>query len=221
MYKKIIFFLILIGIFCLVPITVLHNVDLSVALKYHATTTDFLQRLLGLAIFVLLFWQIMIGKYMDKLKKWLGVWIYNFHIWEGIFIYVLVFLHPLMFLLFRHFSGAGTDPVFVYLGFCGYCQTKIDYYYTLGRFAFWLLTIGVFAGLFRASTLFLKKNWKNFRVINYIVFLLAGIHGFLTGTDFSTKPFFYFAILAYLIVIYIIFRKAPNLLSTYNKWLNS
>jgi len=136
-------------------------------------------------------------------------------------IYFLVLMHPLMYLAFRHFAGAGTDPIFVYLGLCLFCQTKLDFYYTLGRIAFWLLTVGIFASLFRASTPFLKKNWKNFNALNYVAFLIAGIHGFLLGTDFMTPPFYYFAIIAYLLVIFTIIHKLPGLLLDYKTWLNS
>jgi predicted ferric reductase len=211
----------LIGTLFLVPLAVLHNIALSVALKYHASETDFLQRLLGLAIYILLFWQIIVVEYMGKFKKWLGGWIGSLQIWEGILIYFLIFLHPLMFLLFRHFSGTGTDPIFVFLDFCGYCQTRTDFYWTLGRLAFWILTAGVVVWLFKSSIPFLKKSWKSFSIVNYFVFLLAGIHGYLSGTDFTTRPFFYFAVVAYIWVFYIVIQKLPSVFSAYKKWLNS
>ena len=221
MYKKILFWLILAGILFLVPITVLHNTPLSIALKYHASTTNFLQRLLGLAIYILLFSQILITEYIEKLKKWLGSSIYNFSIWQGILICILVLIHPLMFLLYRHFNGNGTDPFFIFTDVCGFCQTKMDFYYTLGRFAFWIFSVGIIAWIFKSSIPFLKKDWKSFNVISFVVFLLSGIHGFLTGMDFTTKPFYYFAIISYLVVLYIVVRKLPHLIASYKNWLKS
>jgi predicted ferric reductase len=221
MKNKIIFWAILIVLLGLVPWTVLQNINIAAVLKYPTAMFSLIQRLLGLFAFVLMFWQIMLGTYMGKLTDKLGGWVFNFHVLEGIVIFSLVLLHPLAFLFFRHFSGAGTDPVFVYLGFCLFCQTKLDFYYTLGRIAFWLLTVGVFAGLFRAATPYLRVNWLKFHIITYVVFLISGIHGFLLGTDFLSPPFFYFAIAASLLVLYTIVRKLPNLLVSYKKWLNS
>jgi hypothetical protein len=219
MKGKIIFWAILIGLLSLVPLTILQNIAPPV-LKYPASISNLIQRILGLTIFILMFWQIMLGAYMEKWTEKLGGWVLNFHIREGIIIYSLVILHPLVFVLFRHFSGQGTDPVFVYLGFCVFCQTQLDLYYTLGRTAFWLLTIGVLAGLFRASTPFMRVNWKKFHVVNYAVFLIVGIHGLSLGTDFRSMPFFAFAILAYLLVLFTIIRKIPNVFSTFKNWLN-
>jgi DMSO/TMAO reductase YedYZ heme-binding membrane subunit len=168
-----------------------------------------------------MFWQIMIGAYMEKITKKLGNWVFDFHVREGIIIYSLAVLHPLAFLLVNHFSGAGTDPIGIFLGVCLLCDPKYEYFYTLGRIAFWLLTIGVFAGFYRSATPFMKKNWRKFHVINYAVFLIAGVHGFFVGQDFKSKPFFYFAIIAYLLVIYTIVRKIPSLISSYKKWISS
>jgi hypothetical protein len=97
----------------------------------------------------------------------------------------------------------------------------MDFYYTLVRFAFLIFSVGVTAWIFKSSIPFLKKNWKSFNVISFVVFLLAGIHGFLTGTDFATKPFYYFAIISYLVVLYIIARKLPRLIASYKNWLKS
>lgn len=158
---------------------------------------------------------------MKKLEEKLGEWVFNFHIREGIVIYSLAVLHPLAFLLANHFSGVGTDPVGVFLGVCLFCDPKYEYFYTLGRVAFWLLTIGVFAGLYMSASPFMKRNWKKFHVINYVVFLLAGVHGYFSGPDVASKPFFYFAIIAYVLVIYTIVRKIASLIASYRKWISS
>jgi hypothetical protein len=213
MIKKIIFLLIFILTLCLIPVVILHNVSLPVVLKERSLIINLAQRILGLTIFILLFWQIIIGEFIDKLKNLLGNWIISFHLWEGISIYVLAILHPLMFLLFRHFTGAGTDPVFVFLGYCGYCQTNLDFYYTLGRFAFLFLTVG-------AVVWVLKKNWQKFCALNYVVFLIAGTHGFLLGIDFTTRPFFCFSIVSSIVVLLLIVLHIPKFIASYKKWLN-
>jgi predicted ferric reductase len=161
----------------------------------------------------------MLGAFMERWINKFGGWVFNFHVFNGIVIYTLAILHPLAFLLSRHFIGAGLDPIFVFLGFCFYCQTKLDLYYTLGRIAFWLITIGVLAGFLRKSTPFMRFNWRKFHILNYVAFLIIGVHGYLLGTDFLTQPFFTFSIIAYLLVIYTIVRKLPNLILFCKKWL--
>ena len=189
MKNKILFWVIFVVLLLLIPLTLVADPDIKNVLMYPTHVANLTQRLFGLILFVLLFWQIMLGAYMEKLTDKLGGWIFNFHIGEGVAIYLLALLHPLAFLMFRHFSGTGTDPIFVYLGYCLFCQTALDFYYTIGRIALALLTVGVFVGLYRNSTGYLRRNWRSFHVINYVVFLIVGIHGFLLGTDFTTKPF--------------------------------
>jgi len=221
MKNKIIFWGILIALLSIVPLTLLDSVNLSTAFKLPLGIMNILQRFLGLTAFVLMFWQLMLGAYMERWINKFGGWVFNFHVLNGIVIYSLTFLHPLAFLFFRHFLGIGTDPIYIFLGFCLYCRTKLDFYYTLGRISFLLLTIGVIAGAFRKATPFMRFNWRKFHVLNYVVFLLAGVHGYLLGTDFMTQPFFFFSIIAYLLVIYTIVRKLPTLFSTYKKWINN
>jgi len=45
---------------------------------------------------------------MDKFTEKLGNWVFDFHVWEGIVIYALAIVHPLIFLLFQHFIRIGT-----------------------------------------------------------------------------------------------------------------
>jgi predicted ferric reductase len=220
MKNKIIFWVILIAILGLVPLTIVPTINFAV-IRLPSVVLNVLQRFFGLTAFVLMFWQIMVGANMEKFAKKVGDWIFNFHVWEGIVIYSLVVLHPLVFVFFQHFIGQGTDPINVFLGVCLFCDPKVEYIYTLGRVAFWLLTIGVFAGIYRSANPFMRKNWRKFHVLNYFVFLLIGIHGFILGPDLAVRPFIYFAIPAYLIVIYTIVRKFPALLASYKKWISS
>ena len=221
MTKKLGFYLLWLLLLALVPATILRQLNIHNILTSHAAMANLIQRFLGLTIYILLFWQIMLGAYMQKWTEKLGGWVLRFHITEGVLIYLLILLHPLMFAFFRYFSGLGLDPIFVYFGYCLYCSTILDFYYTLGRVALLLITVGVLAGLFRTSTPFMRVNWRKFHVVNYVVFLIAGIHGLSLGTDFRTMPFFAFAIVAYLLVLYTIGRKLPALLTSYKTWLQN
>ena len=216
---KVAFYLLWLVLLAIGPITILRVTPFSFALGHPTTLTNFLQRIIGLLAFSLMFWQIMLGANMFRLVEKLGGWVFKFHVIEGIFIYVLVFLHPIFFMLFNYFTGHGLNPFYVFTDICVLCDRKIDLYYTLGRVSFWLINVTVLAGLFRAATPFMRLHWRKFHIFNYLVFLIVGIHGLLLGTDFSRMPFFAFAILAYLIVIWTIIRKLPLLFEYFKNWL--
>lgn len=189
-------------------------------MKSSATITNFIQRFLGLAAFTLMFFQIVLGAFMQKWTERLGGWIFKFHIIQGVVIYLLVLLHPFFFILYNYSYGKGFDPFYVFTQICVLCKPP-EIYYSLGRVSFWLINIVVFTALFRSATPYLRVNWRKFHVINYVVFILIGIHGFSNGTDFRIMPFFGFAMAAYLIVVYIIIRKLPSLFSFLKVWLKS
>jgi len=221
MKNKLIFWGILLAMLSVVPLTILPSVDLPLVLKFPAGVAGLALRFLGLTSFVLLFFQLMLGAYMERCINRFGGWVFKFHIFNGIAIYSLIILHPLAFLFSRYFIGIGADPIFIFLGFCIYCQTKLDFYYTLGRISFWLLTIGVLAGFFRNINPFMRFNWRKFHVLNYVAFLIVGVHEYLLGTDYMTQPFFAFSIIAYLLVLYTVIRKLPNFILFCKKWLSN
>jgi hypothetical protein len=220
--RKLIYFSILAVLLLLVPVTVLQKTPLDFVLKNPALTARFVQRILGLSLFVLLFEQLLIGAFMDKFKKRLGEWVFNYHLIEGGIIYSLVILHTLAFMFYNHFAGSGWNPYLIYIDVCLICRYPLNYFYNLGRIAFWFLTITVFAGVFRKYNPWMKKNWRKLHVINYAVFLIVGAHGFLIGTDFRRLPFFAFAIAAYAIVVGVIaFIELPRLYKNYLSWVRS
>ncbi len=209
MKNKIIFFLVWLGVLSLAPISILSNTPLSRALTNYSTIANFVQRLLGLTAFTLLFFQIVLGAFMEKWTNKLGGWIFRFHIIEGVLVYILIILHPLSFMLFNYFSQRGLDPFTVFIYFCVLCPTRIDFYQTLGRISFWLLNIAVWAGLLRMATPYMRANWKKFHILNYLVFVFIGIHSIGLGSDIGTPPFSFFhgpalAIIG-LIIIYKLF----------------
>lgn len=180
------------------------------------------QRFLGLALFTLLFIQLILGAFMDKIQEKLGGWVFNYHITEGIVIYVLAVLHPLAFMAFNHFIGGGWNPYAAFINVCLLCNAKIDFYYTLGMISFWLLTAVAITAVFRHYNSWFKANWRKFHILNYLIFLIVGIHAFLLGTDFSHKPFVYFAAPAYAIVVgIVIFVELPRLYKNFITWVKN
>lgn len=209
--KKIIFFAIWFGLLSLVPLTIFKITPISITFATYSTISNVIQRILGLTAFTLLFIQIVLGALMPFWRKTLGDWIFGFHIIEGILIYILILLHPLFFAFFNHFVGLkGTDPFYLFTDVCVLCSSRLEYFVTLGRVSFWLITIAVIAGLFRASTPFLRANWRKFHILNYVVFILIGIHSIVLGTDVGTIPFKYFHGPSLVIVSGIIIYKLVN-----------
>ncbi len=220
MTKKLVFyavwiFLVLFGLY-----VVKANTNLAPVLHSRSALANLSQRIFGILVYILMFWQIILGANMEWWTEKFGGWVFKFHVYEGVFIYLFILAHTFSFVLFNYFLYHRFDPMFVYLDACLLCKTSLDYFYTIGRINFWLITITVFAGLFRASTPFMRANWRKFHVLNYLIFLLVGVHAYFLGTDFSTKPFFYFAVFAYVAVLYIIiFRKLPELIKNFLSWV--
>jgi hypothetical protein len=220
MKNKLIFWGLWLVLLSLAPITILKSIDLPYTIAHPLVLVNVFQRFVGLMAFTLIFWQLMLGAYMQRWTEKFGGWVLRFHITEGIIIYLLVLLHPIFFMLLNYFYGLGFDPFYVFTQICVICKQQ-ELYYTLGRISFWLVNVTVFAGLFRMSTPFMRANWKKFHVLNYLVFLLIGIHGLSIGTDFMVMPFFAFAIVAYTIVLYTVARKLPGLFSFLKNWIKS
>jgi predicted ferric reductase len=220
--KKVIF---LTGWFLIISLsflTIIQVTPVALALTAPVFLTNYIQRVLGLLVFSLFFVQIILGAFMKKILNKLGGWIFNFHVFEGILVYVLVFLHPISYLLTIYFAGAGLDPYRVFVNACIICKSPSDYFLTLGRVSFWLLSISVFAALFRKATPWLKANWRKLHVLNYFIFLIVGLHGFFLGSDFRVQPFFTFAIVAYVIILgIIVFIEIPRLFKNFRNWVNS
>lgn len=210
------------GLLSLSFLTVIRVTPLSLALASPVFFSNFLQRVLGLTVFTMFFVQIVLGAFIGTVWKKYADSVRNFHIFEGILAYILAFLHPMLYLLSGYFAGGKFDPYVAFINACLICKTPENYYLTIGRISFWLLSISVFAVLFRRATPWLKENWRKFHVLNYLVFLLVGAHGFLLGSDFRVQPFFTFAILAYAIVLgIVVFIELPRLYKNFKEWVNS
>lgn len=207
-------FLPLASLFKVTPIPLIAGSSLKIV--------NFVQRGVGLLALSLIFYQIIIGSFLDKLSKSLGSWIYKFHFVEGILAYLLAFLHPILYLLTFKISGHGFDPYVAFVNVCLLCKTPYDYFLTLGRIGFWILTIGVFAGIFRKYNGWFVKNWRNFHLVNYIVFLVIAVHGFFIGTDFRYKPFFALVVAETLVILGIIlFKELPKYFKEFKAWVRS
>jgi hypothetical protein len=195
---------------------------MAAGIRNPATLFNLLQRFLGLALFILLFVQVALGIFMDRLTKKMGGWIFKFYVVEEILIFALVFLHPLMFMMVNHFAAGGWNPYTVITNACFLCKTPREYFYSLGIVSMWLFVFTFFAGFLGYVDGWFKKNRRKLHVLNYVVFLFTGIHGYFLGTDFKVQPFFSFAILAYVFIAgRAIFVEISRLYRSFKAWLTT
>ncbi len=200
MLKKPYFWIIIwLIILSLGPITVLRDTPLGLALVNKTIFVNFLQRIIGTIAFSMVFFQIVLGSLMPRLIEKFGPWIFKFHVIEGPIAYTLILIHPLLYLLFHYFAGGRFDPIYVFLGFCVLCQTKVEFFYTFGRVAFWLVSAAVLAAFLRTEPWW-RDHWRKFHILNYFAFFLIAIHSYFVGTDVRFLPFAAFYWLAVAVV---------------------
>lgn len=199
--SKIAFFAIWILIVVIAPVTVFKATPYATVVSNKILVINFWQRIAALSAFVLLFVQIVLGVYMQKLAEKFGGWIFKFHIYEGIAIYSLVVLHTFFFVFYRFKALGVFDPFYVFTDYCLLCSSKIEFFYTFGRIAFVFLTIAVLAAVFRMSNSWMRTNWRKLHILNYFVFFFVAVHLKFVGTDAVAKPFVYFFWPAVLIIL--------------------
>jgi DMSO/TMAO reductase YedYZ heme-binding membrane subunit len=127
---------------------------------------NLLQRITGLLVFVLLSVQILLGAFMGKWREKLGV-----------IIFLLMLTHLLLFVLLNFKLKGVIDPFYVFTDFCLMCPKLTEFYYTLGRVSFWLMSLTVLAAVLRNEPWW-RKNWRKFHRLNYVVFLLMAAYLF-------------------------------------------
>jgi predicted ferric reductase len=195
----------------LAPITIYKSLPSTGALREPVILLNVLQRLLGLWAFTLLFTQIVLGAFMQKLTEKVGGWLYSFHALEGVIVYFLILSHPMVFVIFNYFLGKGIDPFYVFTEYCIFCKNITEFYYTLGRLSFLTVTLTVFAGFFRTINPFMRRHWRKVHVLNYLVFIMVAAHSFSVGSDVGVAPFSYFFLAATISVFGIIIYKLYQL----------
>lgn len=204
--KNFLFYAVWLLILSIGPITILKVTPLEIALSTPVLTINFFQRIIGFLGFSLLFWQIIIGAFMHRWTEKLGAWIFKFHVLEGVVVYSLVLLHPLLFVLFNFKTKGMIDPFYVFTDVCVLCANKIEFLYTFGRVGFWLITLAVVAAKLRTQP-WLRIHWRKLHILNYFAFLLIAVHARGVGIDSRVTPFVWFYWVAVIAVVLTIFYK--------------
>lgn len=207
-YKKIAFLLVWLAIIAIGPVTIFLNttINLQTLFANQPVTINLFQRLAGLVAFSMIFSQIVIGANMQALTQKFGAWVFKLHLAEGAFAYVLVLLHPLLFVLFNFKIRGVFDPFYVFTDLCVLCETSLEYFYNFGRVSFWVLTISILAAKFRTHPL-LRNNWRKFHMLNYLVFFMVSVHAFKLGSDISFQPFSALFWASQVVVAFLVIRR--------------
>lgn len=172
------------------PVTVFSNSPLPSYKQETALFFSFLLSVSGTALFSLLFVQIFVGAFMDRLEAHTGRWIFKFHLINGSLIYGLAILHPLLFVLYTFKIYGVFDPYYAFVDICALCKTAYDYWLTLGRLAFWFLLLAGTAAILRSRPWW-KNIWRKFHYLNYVVFILISVHSMFLGSETKIAPFSY------------------------------
>ncbi len=144
-------------------------------------------RLAGLYGLTFLFIQLILGSFMQNFLKLFGPSALRWHIRQGILTYGLVLSHPTLYTIYSAqtlniFSPLRTLwPNFSVLN---------EYYISFGRIGLFLLTIGVFFGIFRSHPM-LFRNWRKLHILNYVAFAFVLFHSWNVGSDTHNPPFVY------------------------------
>jgi sulfoxide reductase heme-binding subunit YedZ len=144
------------------------------------------QRVVGLLVYVMLSVQIVIGSNIKYWVQIVGARAYKLHITQGIVAFLFSLVHPLFENVVVYLvSGSVIDSLAV---FVPSISTQRDLYMTVGKIALTLMIIAVFTGYFRTKP-FLRRNWRVFHILNYLVFFIVFLHSFLIGSDVRNFPF--------------------------------
>lgn len=191
------------------PITALKITPLASISTNQILLTNFFQRVVALIAFSMLSFQLILGSFMTRFTQKLGGWALKFHLFEGAVIYSLVVLHPLLF-VFLNFKAKGIfDPFYVFTEFCVLCSSRQEFWYTLGRLSFWLITIAVVAAKLRTRPWW-RVHWRKFHILNYFTFFLIATHAWFSGTDVWEPPFVWIYWLAvFLILLTVVYKLIP------------
>src|SRR3989344_1252514 len=168
------------------PFTVFINSPFVIAFSDAKIIVNVLQRISGLLAFTLIMLQIIIGSNLSLWTKILGAKAYRIHIVQGLFAYGLILFHPLTNSVLIYFATQSIVNVLVDL--LPRFRSSTDSLILFGKTAFVLASISVFASYFRTKP-FLRKNWRVFHILNYLVFILIIFHSKGLESDIATFPF--------------------------------
>lgn len=166
--------------------------------------TYLLMRVAGLYAIVFLFFQVLIGAFIDKLRLLFGTKILQVHIVQGTVSLLVIITHPLMFFLLNFQTSSFVSSIFL---LSPRFSTVVEKYESFGKIAFLLLMIAILAGLFRKNK-YIKKHWRKFHYLNYVAFAFVIVHSYFLGSDSRIAPFvFLYPLFVSALVVAVVYRR--------------
>ena len=178
------FFYLLFIILYLIPITIVFS-------NGFANVFHFIRRIAGLTGLTSLFIAILLSLLVKESKKMFGVYYLRIHHFFSIVGLILISLHPVIMAI-----DFGTTSIFI-----PHFNSWNGFLTNAGRPALYLIYMAVIAALLRKN---IAKYWKYIHSLLYPAFLLAAIHGILSGSDLDNS-IMYFLFIAMISVVSIIF----------------
>lgn len=153
-----------------------------------------LSKATALLVYVLMWWQIMLGIFKRVNTK--------YHVVLGSSLFILIILHATLFIAAVSIRQGELHLGILFPNFTtGYYKSGLS----LGVIALFCICIATLSGILRNR---FGKFWKYGHNLVYLTFALATIHGFMIGSDVSSGIFSYVVYGAMLsIIIALIYQK--------------
>ena len=139
-------------------------------------------RLFGLYGFALIWGQLVLGPFMNPLRRLFGPGVFRAHRAEGVFALIFATLHPLIFYTAYTLSANHRQ---IWFGLSDYFGTSnLLLFGYLGPLSWTLLVCTVLTAIFNKYI----KAWRTIHLLNYLVFIFAFFHSYKIGTEVFLQP---------------------------------
>lgn len=177
------------------------NSNLTAATDF-TSTIFFVFRLIGLYAFTLIWFQLILGPFMNPLSRLYGGKVLRLHRITGTLAFCLALTHGFLFHLGSFLLAKDS---YNFLGSIEkYVGSNQLFYGWLGPIALTLLVATVTTALLMRRRYF-NKYWRKIHFLNYLIFILVWLHSFNVGSDTQTEPLktlYLFFMLTFLISFY-------------------
>ncbi len=192
---KYLFYAVWLTIVAIPFITFAKNTDLNAVIGNKVLLLNSFQRVSGMFAFTLIVSQIVLGAFLDRWVQVLGAFAYRLHVIQGLVAYGLILSHPVFQLLIT-FEISGVFSEVLRTIFPTFASSQ-ELYLTFGKMGFVIATVTFVAGYFRTNR-FLRRYWRIFHMLNYLLFYFIFFHSEGVGSDVGTLPFSLFRWAAFL-----------------------
>jgi len=120
-------------------------------------------------------------------------------------VYFLIIIHTTSWIFWNYMLKNNIDIDYQFIDICGLCKGSLEYFYNLGRIAFWVFSFSMF------GSFLISKKIKNTYLLNLISFYLVSIHLLFVGSDIKKMPFLFIFIIIQIVIAILVVKKLKNL----------